>query len=465
MQFTGKKDGESGPGAAHGVRGTDFPADFIWGTATASFQVEGAASEDGRGESIWDRFCRTPGKVAGGHTGDVACEHYHRFPQDIKLMQEMGARAYRFSTAWPRIFPQGRGPINTAGLDFYDRLVDALLKAGIEPYLTLYHWDLPQALQDEGGWLSRGTVDAFAGYCEAVVGRLGDRVGHWMTLNEIPCFIGKSYDEGKHAPGLHVSRRQLNQAYHHAFLAHGRAVRTVRALARKDSEVGLVNNPYITVPLMETPAHIEAAARAYDRRNAYLLDPILRGAYAPWWLEEQGADAPEVGKGDMETISAPCDFHGLNVYSGFFTEPAGNPEGFDIIPFPSGYPRLNLDWLKPVPQSVYWACRYMREDYGVKKLFISESGCSTDDMPDAAGRVMDLERVQWLRSHFLEARRAIEEGLGLQGYFVWSLLDNFEWSEGYLKRFGIHYVDYATQARVPKASARYVSEVMRSGRL
>lgn len=465
MQSSGKPDGESRPGAAHPVRGKDFPAGFIWGTATASFQVEGAAWEDGRGESIWDRFCRTPGKVAGGHTGDMACDHYHRFPQDIKLMQELGTRAYRFSTAWPRIVPRGRGAVKAAGLDFYDRLVDTLLRAGIEPYLTLYHWDLPQAMQDEGGWLSRGTVDAFADYCEAVVGRLGDRVRHWMTLNEIPCFIGKSYDHGKHAPGLHVSRRQLNQAYHHAFLAHGRAVRIVRAFARKDSEVGLVNNPYVTVPLMETPAHIEAAARAYGRKNAYLLDPIMRGAYAPWWLEEQGADAPEIGKGDMETISAPCDFHGLNIYSGFFTEPSPKAEGFEIIPFPSGYPRLNLDWLKPVPQSIYWACRYMREDYGVKKQYISESGCSTDDEPDSAGRVMDLERVQWLRGHFLEARRAIDEGLGLQGYFVWSLMDNFEWAEGYFKRFGIHYVDYATQLRVPKASARYVGEVIRSGRI
>jgi beta-glucosidase len=442
-----------------------FPPDFLWGTATASFQIEGAAREDGRGESIWDRFCRTPGKVAMGHDGDVACDHYHRYPEDIALMKDLGARAYRFSTAWPRVVPAGRGPVNPLGLDFYDRLTDALIEAGIEPYVTLYHWDLPQALQEDGGWLARSTVDAFADYSEAVIRRLGDRVKHWMTMNEIPCFIGKAYVDGKHAPGLNLGRRQLNQAYHHAFLAHGRAVRLVREHARKDSEVGLVNNPLVTVPLIEDEAGAKAAARAYDRRNAYLLDPILRGRYAPWWLEEQGADAPEVGKGDMEIISSPCDFHGLNIYSAYFTEPAPGPEGFAFIPFPSGYPRLNLDWLKPVPQGIYWACRYMAEDYGVKKLYISESGCSCDDAVDAQGRVMDLDRVQWLRTHFQEARRAAAEGLPLKGYFVWSLLDNFEWSEGYLKRFGIHYVDYATQRRIPKASARYVKEVIRSGRL
>jgi beta-glucosidase len=464
MGFKGSEDASGDRKVAGVPDPAHFPSDFLWGTATASFQVEGAASEDGRGESIWDRFCRTPGKVAGGHTGDVACDHYHRYPEDIRLMKELGAKAYRFSIAWPRVVPAGRGPVNPAGLDFYDRLTDALLKAGIEPYVTLYHWDLPQALQDEGGWLSRGTVDAFAAYAEAVIRRLGDRVGNWMTMNEIPCFIGKSYDEGKHAPGLHVSRRQLNQAYHHAFLGHGRAVRLVREHARKGAEVGLVNNPYITVPLIEDAEGARAAAAAFDRRNAYLLDPILRGAYASWWLEEQGPDAPEVAAGDLEVISSPCDFHGLNVYSAYFTEPSAGPEGFAIVPFPTGYPRLNLDWLKPVPQSIYWASRYMAEGYGVEKLYISESGCSCDDAKGADGRIMDLDRVQWLRDHFRQARRAVSEGLPLRGYFVWSLLDNFEWSEGYLKRFGIHYVDYETQERIPKASARYAREVFRTGR-
>ena len=470
MDFQHPKSGASRPSDGSSPEGelslsSDFPSDFIWGTATASFQIEGAAWEDGRGESIWDRFCRTPGKVAGGHTGDVACDHYHRYPQDIKLMQELGAKAYRYSIAWPRVVPTGRGAVNKAGIDFYDRLTDDLLKAGIEPYVTLYHWDLPQALQDEGGWMARGTADAFAAYSEVVIRRLGDRVRHWMTMNEIPCFVGKAYGDGKHAPGLNVGRRQLNQAYHHAFLGHGRAVRLVREFARKDSEVGLVNNPFVAVPLIEDAAGAKAAAKAYVRMNAYLHEPIFRGAYASWWLEEQGADAPEVGKDDLAVISSPCDFHGLNIYSGYFTEPSADPKGFNLLPFPPSYPRLNLDWLKPVPQSIYWAIRYMREEYGVKKLYISESGCSVDDVRDASGRVLDLDRVQWLRTHFEAARRAVKEGYPLKGYFVWSLLDNFEWSEGYFKRFGIHYIDYDTQERVPKASAHYVKEVIRSGKL
>ena len=440
-----------------------FPEGFLWGSATASFQVEGGAREDGRGESIWDRFCRTPGKVAGGHTGDVACDHYHRWRDDIKLMKDLGMRAYRLSTAWPRIMPAGDGPVNKAGLDFYERLVDGLLEAGILPFVTLFHWDLPQAIQDRGGWPKReAVVPAFTEYAQAVVRRLGDRVRNWMTHNEIPCFIGKSYDEGKHAPGLHVSRKELNDAYHNAFLTHGIAVRAVRDFARKDAEVGLVNNPYVTVPLIETPEYIEAARKAFVRQNAYLNEPIFNGAYADWWLEEQGADRPDIREGDLGLISSPTDFIGHNVYFGAFTEPSADAKGYNILRFPSGFPKMALDWLKPVPQSIYWCARYYHDHYGMKKSYVTENGCACDDAVTADGRVIDTDRIQWIRYHLMETRRAAREGLGVAGFFQWSLMDNFEWSEGYLKRFGIVYVDYETQKRIPKESARVYGEVIRT---
>jgi beta-glucosidase len=446
------------------MEGSGFPEGFLWGSATASFQVEGAASEDGRGESIWDRFCRTPGKVAGGHTGDVACDHYHRWKDDIRLMKDLGMQAYRFSTAWPRVIPSGNGPINKAGLEFYDRLVDGLLEADIIPYVTLFHWDLPQAIQDKGGWVNReAVVPPFTEYAQAVVRRLGDRVKNWMTHNEIPCFIGKGYDEGKHAPGFHVSRKDLNNAYHNAVLTHGIAVRAVREFARRDAEVGLVNNPFISVPVLETPEYVEAARKAFARENAQIHEPVYNGAYADWWLEEQGADKPDIREGDLALISSPTDFIGINIYFGACVEPSADAKGYRILPMPEGYPKMDLDWLKPVPQALYWCVRNYREIYGIKKSYIAENGCACADTVDSDGRIIDLGRIHWIRSHLHEARRAAREGLGLAGFFQWSLLDNFEWSEGYYKRFGIVYVDYQTQKRIPKESAKYFSEVIRSG--
>ena len=439
-----------------------FPKDFIWGAATAAFQIEGSTLADGRGESVWDRFAKSPGKINGGHTGEPACDHYRRWREDIDLMVGLGLQAYRFSVAWPRVIPGGRGQVNEAGLDFYDKLVDRLLEKNIEPYLTLYHWDLPQVLQDEGGWLARSTVDAFEGYARVVIQRLGDRVRHWMTMNEIPCFIGQSYGVGAHhAPGLQVPKKQVNQGYHHAFLAHGRAVRLVREWARPDSEVGLVNNPFIPVPVSESPANDAAAQKAFEHMNSYLVDPIFRGAYASWWLAEQGADVPDIQDGDMQVISSPCDFHGINAYSGIFVEAADNAVGYKALKFPKGYTKLDLHWLKPVPQVLYWACRHLKGAYGVDKTYISENGCACDDELDADGRVVDLDRLEWLRNHLRQAQRATAEGLGLSGYFLWSLMDNFEWAEGYLKRFGIVHIDYATQARVLKESGKWYQGVIR----
>ncbi len=444
-------------------RGEALPKDFVWGAATSSYQVEGAAWIDGRGECIWDRFARTPGKVFQGDNGDVACDQYHLWPQDIQLMREIGIRAYRFSTAWPRIIPTGRGAVNKVGLDFYDRLTDGLLEAGIEPYVTLFHWDLPQVLQDEGGWLQRSIVDAFIPYVEAVVSRLGDRVKHWMTHNEIPCFIGQGYGTGTQAPGLQVSKKELNQGYHHACLTHGHAVRIVRSLARRDAEVGFVNNPWIPVPLLDREDHIEAARKAFVRVGANLHEPILNGRYPDWWLEKQGVDAPEIHPADMEIIGSPTDFVGINIYFGYFTEPADNENGFNVLPFPKGYPHLDLKWLKPVPQALYWAARFYREAYRVKKTYVAETGCACADEITPEGRIIDLDRMQWMRAHMLEVRRAVDEGLGLAGVFQWSLMDNFEWSEGYAKRFGMVHVDFTTQKRTLKDSACLYREMILSG--
>lgn len=447
--------------------GTDgrFPADFLWGAATAAFQVEGSTSADGRGVSIWDRLCRQPGRIKGGDDGDEACDHYRLWRQDLRLMGSLGLGAYRFSISWPRVIPEGTGAVNVPGLDFYDRLVDGLLERGIVPFPTLYHWDLPQPLEDRGGWLSRATVDAFGAFAEAVVRRLGDRVGSWLTLNEIPIFISHGYQNGLHAPGRQVTRREANQAYHNALLAHGRGVEAVRRFAPSSARVGLVNNPLVPVPVSETPENAAAARLGMARLNAYLLEPLYRGAYAPWWLAEQGADAPDIRPGDLESISAPCDIHGLNLYSGVFVEAAATPEGYRLLPFPKGYPKMTMDWLKPMPQIVYWGCRLMGEEYGARDLYITECGCACDDHRDAEGRIIDLDRLQWLRGHLLEAKRAVDEGLGLKGFFVWSLLDNFEWQEGYSKRFGMVHVDYRTQERTPKESALWYKSVIRGRKI
>jgi beta-glucosidase len=324
--------------------------------------------------------------VAGGHTGDVACDHYHRWKDDIRLMKDLGMQAYRFSTAWPRVIPSGNGPINKAGLEFYDRLVDGLLEADIIPYVTLFHWDLPQAIQDKGGWVNReAVVPPFTEYAQAVVRRLGDRVKNWMTHNEIPCFIGKGYDEGKHAPGFHVSRKDLNNAYHNAVLTHGIAVRAVREFARRDAEVGLVNNPFISVPVLETPEYVEAARKAFARENAQIHEPVYNGAYADWWLEEQGADKPDIREGDLALISSPTDFIGINIYFGACVEPSADAKGYRILPMPEGYPKMDLDWLKPVPQALYWCVRNYREIYGIKKSYIAENGCACADTVDSDG--------------------------------------------------------------------------------
>jgi beta-glucosidase len=443
-----------------------FPDGFAWGAAAASAQIEGAAREDGKGESIWDRFAATPGRVKNGDTLDVACDHYHRYAADAALMRELGISHYRLSVAWPRVFPQGAGALNPEGLDFYDRLVDALLAHGVTPWVTLFHWDLPQALEDKGGWLVRSTADAFVPYAEAVVKRLGDRVTRWFTLNEMPCFIGNGYGNGSFAPGLQVGAKRLNQAYHHALLAHGHGVAAVRAHGKRGSRVGLVHNhlPPPQIPVTETAADLAAARVLYERTNAQLMGPVFQGRYPDSFLAAAGADAPDVAPGDLEWIAQRTDYLGLNIYAGDFVR-AGKDGEPEVIPFPPGYPRGDMPWLYFTPQSLYWGIRHAAEVFGVPTFLITENGAACRDAISADGEILDLDRREYVQSYLIALHRAIAEGIDVRGYFVWSLLDNFEWAEGYAKRFGIVHVDYPTQRRTPKLSARWYAEVIRANRV
>jgi beta-glucosidase len=443
-----------------------FPDGFAWGVAAASAQIEGAAAEDGKGESVWDRFATLPGRVQNGDTPAVACDHYHRYADDAALMQSLGVRNYRLSVAWPRVVPDGDGAVNPRGLDFYDRLVNTLLAHDITPWVTLFHRDLPQALEDKGGWLVRGTVEAYHRFAEAVVRRLSDRVANWFTVNEIPCFIGNGYGNGYFAPGRRVSARELNQAYHHALLAHGFGVETVRAWGGPGARVGLVHNhlPAPPIPVTETEADINAARAEYERTNSQLMGPVFLGHYPEAFLKAAGADAPEVAPGDLERIGQPTDYLGLNVYTGDFVRAGadGRPE---VLPFPKGYPEGALWWLKLTPQSLYWAVRFSAEVFGVRSFLMTESGATFDDEITHTGEVLDLHRREYLQGHLIALHRAVAEGFDVRGYFVWSLLDNFEWAEGYGKRFGLVHVAYSTQARTPKLSARWYAEVIRQNRV
>jgi beta-glucosidase len=443
-----------------------FPERFVWGAATAAAQIEGAAQLDGKGESIWDRFAAQPGNIKNGDTPEVACDHYHRYEADFDLLKQLGIQHYRLSVAWPRVSPAGDGAINTRGLDFYSRLIDALLVRGITPWVTLFHWDLPQALEDRGGWLVRDTVDAFGRYADVVAKHLGDRITHWFTVNEIPCFIGNGYGDGCFAPGRRVAPRELNQAYHHALLAHGRGVEAVRSLGAPGSQVGLVHNhlPAPPIPVTETEADIAAARTEYERMNGQLMGPVFLGEYPEAFIRDAGADAPQVEPGDMELIARPTDYLGLNVYAGNFVR-AGSDGRPEVLPFPKGYPEGGLHWLKITPQSMYWAVRLAAEVFGVKSFFMTESGATFDDDINRSGEVIDLHRREYLRSHLLEVHRAVTEGYDVRGYFLWSLLDNFEWAEGYEKRFGIVHVAFGTQKRTPKLSSRWYGEVIRHNRI
>ena len=417
---------------------TDFPRDFVWGAATASYQIEGAANEDGRGESVWDRFCATPGKVRNGDDGAIACDFYHRYPQDVALMRELGLDAFRFSIAWPRVLPDGRGAVNEAGLDFSDRLVDELLAAGIEPFPTLYHWDLPQVLEDEGGWTARSTAEAFVPYVEAVVRRLGDRVSHWTTHNEpwVAAWLG--YGWGEHAPGR-ASEQDAVDAAHHLLLSHGWAAEAIRREA-PDARVGIVLNLEHVDPASASDADRAAARELDGRANRWFLDPIFRASYP-----EDIALSPPVRDGDLETIAARLDFLGVNNYFRFIVR-----EGGELVELP-GARRTSMGW-EVHPDSLHRLLVRIANDYAPPTIYVTENGAAFEDVRGHDGSVHDPERTEYLATYTDAVARAIDDGAPVAGYFVWSFLDNFEWAAGYSKRFGVVYVDYVTLERVPKDS-------------
>ncbi len=434
-----------------------FPDDFIWGAATSSFQIEGSPHADGKSASIWDTFCREPGRIADGSNGDDACDHYVRYTEDVSLMRQLRLAAYRFSVAWTRVKPDGRGPTNEAGLDFYDRLVDRLLAAGITPYPTLYHWDLPQALSDGGGWLNRDTAHAFADYAAAVLDRLGDRVSTWTTLNEPFVSANHGYVTGEHAPG-HTSMAEGFTASHHLLLAHGLAGARIRRLA-PDARLAIVLNFTPVQPATDSDEDTAAAGRVDDLENRWYADPLAGFGYPDTTADHYGWDRAEVHDGDLALISAPIDLLGVNYYTRQIISAA------DGARVPDGAPCNTMGW-EVHPPSLGALLRTLRDRYPFRSYLITENGAP---MPDAArtddGRIADDDRLAYIRDHLLQVHDAIADDCPVEGYLVWSLFDNFEWAHGYGPRFGIVEVDYATQRRTPKKSALWYADTIAHNRL
>ena len=427
----------------------NFPEDFIWGSATSSFQIEGATDEDGRGESIWDRFCEKPGAISDKTNGKVACDHYHRYKDDVALMSELKLAAYRFSIAWPRIFPNGGGAVNSKGLDFYDRLVDELLSANITPFATLYHWDLPQALEAKNGWVNRDTAHYFVDYTHAVVEKLGDRVASWATLNEPFVSASLGYRTGDHAPG----RTSLNDSFaaaHHLLLAHGMAMPVIREHA-PNSQAGIVLNFTPSFPYSDSEEDIKANETTDAFENRWYVEPIAGKGYPQRGVELLGWEQKEIQAGDLETIATPIDFLGVNYYTRQ-TRRAGS------TPAPQTLPVTDMGW-EIYPQGINELLTTLHQRHQFKQYFITENGAAMPDKADASDNVDDQDRIDYIHDHLQQVHLAMSDGVPVKGYFAWSLFDNFEWAFGYSKRFGIVRVNYDTLERTPKASARWFSQV------
>lgn len=439
-----------------------FPDGFVWGTATSSHQIEGSFREGGRGESIWDRFAATPGRIADGSDASVACDHYHRWREDVGLLRWLGVKAYRFSLAWPRVMADGR-TLNSSGLDFYDALVDALLEAGIQPFVTLYHWDLPQALQERGGWSVRDTAEAFVKYTAEVTKRLGDRVRFWATHNEPWCIANLGHEEGEHAPG-HRNPGEALRVAHHVLLSHGWAAGAVRQNS-PGAEVGIVLNLVPVWPASPGQADHDAARRFDGFFNRWYLDPVFRGQYPQDAIADrirrghlEGPDLPFLRPGDLQAIAAPLDFLGLNYYSRVVVKAGegGEPVAHPVVPEEE---LTDMRW-EVFPQGLYDILIRLQREYGPPKIYITENGAAYADGPDAEGRIADRRRIEYMRAHLTMAHHALDQGVPLWGYFAWSLLDNFEWAHGYRKRFGLYWVDFDTQQRIPKDSAFWYRDVV-----
>lgn len=450
----------------------EFPGDFVWGAATSAYQIEGASTADGRGESIWDRFCKGQGNILDSSSGATACDHYNLFRNDVALMRELGVQAYRFSLAWPRVLPQGRGTVNQKGLDFYDRLVDELLNAGITPFATLFHWDLPQVLQEEGGWPVRSTAEAFVEYTEAVTRRLGDRVRNWITHNEPWCAGLLSYQLGLHAPGVKDWSAGL-AASHHLLLSHGWAVPVIRHHS-PGAQVGITLNFTVGVPASPSDADRDACRHFDGYFNRWFLDPVYGRGYPAdmiadyadlGYLPKGGPDWQKAG--DLEAIAVPTDFLGVNYYTRKVVRSETVPENRNlprtVFPAPAE-DRTEMGW-EVYPDGLYHLITRIQDEYNPPKMYITENGASYGDGPDGQGKIDDQRRVRFLYDHLLRIRNAAAEGVRVAGYFVWSFLDNFEWEKGYTQRFGIVWVDYKTQIRLPKRSAYWYADVIAANAL
>ncbi|HEY7347152.1 MAG TPA: GH1 family beta-glucosidase [Ktedonobacterales bacterium] len=455
------------PSSKHAAqRPQSFPANFLWGAATSAYQIEGAAHEDGRGPSIWDRFAATPGATYQGHTGEMAADHYHRMHDDVALMAELGLGAYRFSIAWPRVLPEGTGAINRCGLDFYDRLVDALLARGITPMATLYHWDLPLALEQQGGWLNRETAFAFADYAEIVARRLGDRIDWWLTHNEPWCAAFLGYGIGIHAPGL----RDLHAAAvagHHLLLAHGLALPRLRAHTRPSAQAGITLNLGPIYPEDNAPETARACERADAFVNRWFLDPLFFGRYPESFFANLAVPPPSIEPDDFAIIQTPIDFLGVNYYSRKLVRAPKEPDsdepgaslGFEEVSQAPGasYTQMGAGW-EIYPAGLTDLLVRLKRDYAPRAIVVTENGAAFHDRWDGGRKIDDTQRLAYVRDHIQALGRALAQGVPLRGYFLWSLLDNFEWGEGYSKRFGMIYVDYPTQRRIVKASGRWYAD-------
>ncbi|TWV43451.1 beta-glucosidase [Streptomyces misionensis] len=461
--MTGNTPYSEGTSVSERIDLAALPHDFLWGTATSAYQIEGAVAEDGRAPSIWDTFSHTPGKIAGDDNGDVACDHYRRRREDIALMRRLGLNAYRLSVAWPRVVPGGTGPVNPKGLAFYDELVDDLLAAGITPSVTLYHWDLPQALQDRGGWPERDTALAFADYASAVAARLGDRVTLWTTLNEPSCSAWIGHYEGTMAPGW-TDLTAAVRASCHLLLGHGLATEAVRAAA-PGARIGIVNNLSTVHPATDRPEDVAAAHRHDGHVNRWWLDPVHGRGFPADMTETYGVELP-LKPGDLETIAAPLDWLGLNYYfPAHITDDPDGPAPYARSVRRAGVPRTGMDW-EIDPSGIETLLLRLTEEYGARTLYVTENGSAFPDVLRPDGTVDDPERGDYLEAHLAACASAARRGAPLAGYFAWSLLDNFEWAYGYDKRFGLVHVDYATQRRTIKNSGHRYAEIVRAhGRL
>lgn len=435
-----------------------FPATFHWGAATAAYQIEGAVNESGRGESIWDRFARTPGRTTNGDTGDIACDHYHRWQDDFQLLHNLGVNAYRFSIAWPRIFPNGYGKVNTVGLDHYDRQIDALLRLGITPWATLFHWDLPQTLYDKGGWLNRDAIAAFCDYTDVVTQRLGDRVKHWLTLNEPTVHAYLGYWTGNHAPGEQSVQKSF-QVLHHILVAHGQAVPIVRANAA-GARVGLAHSLNVYHPVDDREESYRASQRFDGVWNRMVVDAVAKETYPADIIELLGQHAPEILPNDMKIIATPIDVLGINYYSRIHVKPDNKNGPFFMQEVPvRGVPKTAYGW-EVYPDGLREAMVNLHERYQFPAYAITENGAAFDDTLGANDVIADSDRQRYIEKHIESTYEAMNSGVPILGYFLWSLLDNFEWDRGFSMRFGAYYVDFATQRRYLKQSGRWYREFL-----